>query len=415
MKQASKDGKRTNIFKKLERLEEHVAARRDLVDSLVQSREDLRSSSSNFKEARAALEALIKDPGGRPLNLPLSYGRLDSEGEAPQRVTTPLPVQVAPALSPAPQYKFVDATNLCLLFKAFQPFLDRNTPHDVAMDVLHSILQPSRQAYRQFAVPSTISPSMLNNAGSRQRRRKLIILQNAEQCSDGGITSAKLKIAGYSGEVTPLAFKTVLKYLTEGRLDDTSIRVLFTYFDIRDKCQDEAVNLHNFLDGLDDVIQDHKHEVISQCYSSVCRGSATTLSRGDIYAHSVPSGKLTPGQAHCLLEHFPPEAPLPKLPPLKRKKDQEKHKLMQSELSALLVKSYREGATMNRRQFDLAFDESPYILVCFLETVLRFTVSIIAKEAVKPQRKVSMPCDSTGVSVYNSFFYPSKVRPKGKK
>ena len=418
-------GQKNVVFKRLEQLELLVASRADLVASLAKRREEHLSSVVRYRAVKGQFETLARQPDEdkrrraafveateTPSDLLRTAGLAPGVEGGGGGAAAGGPSPKKPFTSPAtdrnrffddmwllddehqggsakqaheqrPEWPVVDATNLCMVFKAFQPFLDRNVPDATAEECLASVLHPqgSPGVYRLFA-PHTRKNGTVVRWKGRHRRRHLVILQQAEEMENGGVPDAKVRVTGWDGALSPTPFMQVLWRLTEGRVDRLLVKVLFEWFETQNNGSSGSatVELGSFLDTVDDVVEDNRLDVAAMCFNFVCARDSNVLTKAHLYGEVAAQRRLSPGQISCLLDHFPPGQQLPKLPDLPHvRKNERKRRQLEAEVSAVKVQHYRVGPTMSRRQFEAAFEESPFLFVCFLDLVLRFTANELSK------------------------------------
>ncbi|KAJ9443083.1 hypothetical protein DIPPA_31969 [Diplonema papillatum] len=379
---------KTGVFKKLETLEEIVQARQSLVAGIVYEKERTQAAHDAFQRLKADLHRIIKgdrqdgvytDALSAPREKKLSSSVVASAPQLALEDSSSSPEPALQADAGTMSRKVVDATNLCLLFKACQPFLDRNVPHEKAEAVLDSILHPDMQplVYQQFTLAALNGPAL----GTRIERRRLMTKQFVEALPDGGIPEARLKIAGRNGALNPTSFKAILRHLTEQTIDDALVRALFSHLDGDAKPRDQTVDAQQFLDCVDLVLLHNKPAVVDRCFSVACAEGSAVLCRGDIFSQVVPSGRLTANQAQCLVDHMP-QPVKQRLPGLRRSRNPDKARQQESEACAAVVKRYKMGVTMTRKQFEVVLGESPYLVICFLDPILR----VVANECARKRR-----------------------------
>ena len=360
--------KKADVFRRLEKLEALVASRAELVATLSTSKVATSDCVEQFRVGRQNFELLIRPPQATNLYQHPNPVNVLPPIRSPSVVPEIKPIRNVDQLD----WKVVDATNLCMLFKAFQPFLDRNVPNAQEAACLQSILHPAERpaVYHQFAAQFKKNGNLIKWQG-RYRRRYLMVIQQAEEVPNGGVPEAKIRVSGRNGEVTPMAFRKVINYLTEGLADDLMIRSLFQWFDGCDKEDDDAIDLNQFLDTLDNALEDNKTYVTDLCFTHCCPPGGTVISRSYIFEHLVPSGKLTENQAACLIDHFPAEPQLAKVPPPGKRG----HEKAKAEHERRVLECFRVGKVMGRKHFGTSFEESPYLTICFLDLILRFAAN----------------------------------------
>eukprot|EP01062_Namystynia_karyoxenos_P022250 TRINITY_DN18523_c0_g1_i1.p1 TRINITY_DN18523_c0_g1~~TRINITY_DN18523_c0_g1_i1.p1 ORF type:complete len:853 (+),score=152.88 TRINITY_DN18523_c0_g1_i1:84-2561(+) len=409
---------------------------------------------------------LVDAPAGAELPAPLHF--LAAKAGVPVRVVASGMVQQAlpPAVkgpAASEEREVGDATTLCLLFQAFQPFLDSNSSDAAAVETeLGPIKNPSdvAEAYRPFIPPCTMdysssSPSeqtlpednpfgkeygvQWNRAQLLGRRGELIAQQQSrpEPDPEGGVPGSKMVRRGRHGTVGPVAFLRVLQFLTEGTADNLLLRSLFDYFARNyqrgaGQTDVQCVHLGEFLNSIDDVLQlpEVRRDYLKRCFM-LASADGCTVSRAGLLGTVITEGKLTMHQAYTVVEHLPQRPPTPPPPPpepkqrkrakagARREDDDEEGVGRVSSLA--VMRRWQLGPCVNEAQFYRIVAESPYLFNVFLNVALRCVANYYAERLQAkedPNRAgLELEVEPCGVGVFalaSSSFDSFTQSPRGR-
>eukprot|EP01065_Artemidia_motanka_P009681 TRINITY_DN1499_c0_g2_i1.p1 TRINITY_DN1499_c0_g2~~TRINITY_DN1499_c0_g2_i1.p1 ORF type:complete len:700 (+),score=84.78 TRINITY_DN1499_c0_g2_i1:91-2190(+) len=301
------------------------------------------------------------------------------------------------------QMEFADSTNLCLLFQAFQPFLDRNAMSSAEVqsklgDVKLLSSARAAKAIAPFVPPHTMlsetqaaavdGPFMgdygvlAGRAKEGKTRRRLMLAQQYDEdgtAEEGGIPDARMTVMGRHGLVAPGLFVAVLQHLADDTIDPLLLRALYDYFSRKNAASEPGpgVNVREFLDSLDDVLQSPqvREEWQSRIFSLVSTDGCT-VSRTSLLGPVIRSGALTAAQAYSVIDHLPQAAPdVPATPsPARRRSRRSERRASQLRLlehRRAQLDRWKQGPTISKEQFLAILDESPYLFNTFINVSLR--------------------------------------------